>query len=92
MFARALIFCIRIYQRLSRYTPRICRFTPTCSQYTIRALQLHGFWRGIALGIARVCRCNPFNPGGYDPVPDDPMAECNDDSHIHSETDDTERS
>ncbi|MFP3902975.1 MAG: membrane protein insertion efficiency factor YidD [Armatimonadota bacterium] len=92
MFARALIFCIRTYQRLSRYTPRICRFTPTCSQYTIRALQLHGFWRGIVLGIRRVFRCNPFNPGGYDPVPGDPQVEQPHASHTENETDNTERS
>lgn len=74
MFARALIYCIRLYQRLSRLTPQTCRFTPTCSEYTIRAVELHGLWRGIAMGIARIVRCNPFNPGGYDPVPGDPKA------------------
>ena len=46
-----------------------CRFTPTCSQYMIDALQIHGPFRGLALGIWRILRCNPFSKGGYDPVP-----------------------
>ena len=69
MCARVLIWFIRLYQRtLSRVLPRTCRFTPTCSEYTVRALTIHGFWRGLAMGCRRVCRCHPFNPGGYDPV------------------------
>ncbi len=72
MFARVLVWLVRLYQHtLSRLLPRVCRFTPSCSQYMIRAVELHGFWRGILLGCKRICRCNPLNPGGYDPVPGD---------------------
>lgn len=75
MCARALIWLIRLYQRtLSRVLPRTCRFTPTCSEYTVRALTIHGFWRGLAMGCRRVCRCHPFSPGGYDPVVGDTAA------------------
>ncbi|GAP95160.1 membrane protein insertion efficiency factor YidD [Leptolyngbya sp. NIES-2104] len=46
-----------------------CRFHPTCSQYAIEALQTHGALKGSWLSARRICRCHPFNPGGYDPVP-----------------------
>ena len=72
MCARALIWLIRLYQRtLSRVLPQTCRFTPTCSEYTVRALTIHGFWRGLIMGARRICRCHPFSTGGYDPVPGD---------------------
>lgn len=47
-----------------------CRFQPTCSQYAIEALDRHGVLKGSWLATRRICRCHPFNPGGYDPVPD----------------------
>jgi putative membrane protein insertion efficiency factor len=47
----------------------ICRFHPTCSQYTYEAIEKYGVIKGGALGIWRIMRCNPFNPGGIDPVP-----------------------
>lgn len=47
----------------------VCRFHPTCSQYTYEAIEKYGVFKGGALGIWRIARCNPFNPGGIDPVP-----------------------
>jgi putative membrane protein insertion efficiency factor len=46
-----------------------CRFEPTCSEYFAEAVEAHGFLRGARLGIKRVCRCNPWCDGGFDPVP-----------------------
>jgi putative membrane protein insertion efficiency factor len=47
----------------------VCRFHPTCSQYTYEAIDRYGVFKGGAMGIWRILRCNPFNPGGFDPVP-----------------------
>jgi len=46
-----------------------CRFTPTCSQYCLEAIELHGAMRGLWLGIKRLCRCHPWGGTGDDPVP-----------------------
>ncbi|HVR06799.1 MAG TPA: membrane protein insertion efficiency factor YidD, partial [Thermoanaerobaculia bacterium] len=51
---------------LSPLLPRSCRFSPTCSEYARLALLKHGFWRGSALGVGRLCRCHPLHPGGID--------------------------
>jgi len=48
---------------------RHCRFEPSCSEYAIEALRAHGAFKGAGLSAARVCRCHPWQPGGYDPVP-----------------------
>ncbi len=60
---------IKIYQWFSKFTPSVCRFTPTCSEYTKQAIMKYGLFKGGWLGVKRICRCHPWNPGGYDPVP-----------------------
>ena len=70
MIGRFLVGCIRLYKRfLSPLLPTSCRFTPSCSRYTVEAIQRHGAFRGTLLGVWRILRCNPFGKGGYDPVP-----------------------
>ena len=66
------IFLIRLYQKyLSPLKPYpTCRFTPTCSAYALEAFRKRGFFCGLLLTVYRILRCNPFNPGGYDPVPE----------------------
>ena len=64
LLMRLIIF----YQKhLSRHT---CLYSPTCSEYTLRAINNHGVVLGIFMGIWRILRCNPFSKGGYDPVPE----------------------
>jgi uncharacterized protein len=66
----ALVLLVRAYQvTLSPLLPASCRYYPSCSTYAIEALQRHGALRGGWLTIRRLARCNPFRPGGYDPVP-----------------------
>jgi len=64
------IFLIRIYQRaISPLFPSACRYTPTCSHYTVEALQKHGLWKGSKLAVKRIGSCHPWGGSGYDPVP-----------------------
>ena len=66
---RALLALIRFYQRqISPLFPPCCRFTPTCSQYALEAIQVHGAAKGALPALKRILRCNPLFPGGYDPV------------------------
>jgi len=61
---------IRGYQLvLSPYAGECCRFHPSCSQYAFEAVGTHGAVKGSVLAVRRICRCHPFNAGGYDPVP-----------------------
>jgi len=65
-----LIGLIRVYQKcISPLFPDCCRYTPSCSQYGIEALRLHGALKGSWLTIKRICRCHPWGGSGYDPVP-----------------------
>ena len=65
------IWLIRFYRKILSPLKRnpTCRFTPTCSAYALEAFQKRGFFVGFWLTVKRVFRCNPFFPGGYDPVP-----------------------
>jgi len=65
---RLLIGIVRLYQCLigPMIGPR-CRFQPSCSTYFIESVRKYGAIRGALRGIWRICRCNPWNPGGYDP-------------------------
>lgn len=67
---KILILLIKGYRSLiSPLFPPSCRFRPTCSQYTLEAIEKFGALRGSWLGLKRILRCHPFHPGGYDPVP-----------------------
>ena len=64
-----LIAIVRLYKYLiSPILPGSCRFVPSCSEYSIEALKKYGALKGSYLSVRRVARCNPFNPGGFDPV------------------------
>ncbi len=64
------IFLISFYKSaISPFTMATCRYEPTCSTYTIEALQKYGLFKGSYLGIKRILSCNPWGGKGYDPVP-----------------------
>lgn len=69
LLSKIAVFLIGCYQKISKYTPKVCRFYPTCSEYTKQAVIKYGFFKGSWLGLKRICRCHPLNEGGYDPVP-----------------------
>lgn len=65
-----LVGLVRLYQIVMRpLLPPLCRFYPSCSDYALEALQVHGPARGSWLAVRRVCKCHPFHPGGVDLVP-----------------------
>lgn len=68
---RVMLFLIRVYQRhISPAFPPRCRFSPTCSQYALEAIEKYGAGKGGWLALRRLIRCNPFHKGDYfDPVP-----------------------
>ena len=66
-----MILPIKFYQHcISPLFPPACRYTPTCSQYAVEALKIHGPFRGSWLAVKRILRCNPWGGYGYDPVPE----------------------
>lgn len=62
------IFLIKFYQKY--ISKKACPFVPSCSEYTLEAIIKHGFFYGWFLGIKRILKCNPWNKGKFDPVPD----------------------
>ena len=67
---KLLINLLKAYQyAISPLLGRNCRYYPTCSEYAVEAVEKHGAIKGGWLGAKRVCRCHPWHPGGYDPVP-----------------------
>ncbi len=75
---KMILTLIRFYQKTAFFhkpifralflTDKVCRFSPTCSQYTYQAVSKYGSVKGSFLGLERVIRCHPWNKGGYDPV------------------------
>lgn len=76
---KVLLKAIRFYQKHLSFkkgilanlflTDGVCRYNPTCSEYTYQAISKHGIINGIYLGVKRIIRCHPLSKGGYDPVP-----------------------
>lgn len=67
---RLLMALLRTYQyAISPFLGRRCRYYPSCSEYAVEAVEKYGAIKGGWLGVKRVCRCHPWHPGGYDPVP-----------------------
>lgn len=69
MGKRIGVFLIRVYQRTTKWMPPTCRYTPSCSHYTLEAIEKYGLLKGSWMGMKRIARCHPFHPGGHDPVP-----------------------
>ena len=77
-----LIGLIQLYRyAVSPLLGANCRFYPSCSCYAREAIERHGALRGLGLALCRIARCHPWNPGGYDPVPDTSPAPCDRTSH-----------
>ena len=71
LIKKVLIFLIKTYQMTlsPRFSHGSCRYTPTCSQYALEAIEIHGIFKGCLLAAWRILRCNQFSKGGWDPVP-----------------------
>ncbi len=69
-FVKLLMSLVFFYKyAISPITPASCRFVPTCSEYALEALRIHGPIIGICLAFKRIIKCNPWGAHGYDPVP-----------------------
>ena len=67
---KILIALIKFYQAaISPHLGANCKYIPTCSQYAIEAIEIHGIFKGSLMALGRIMRCNPFFKGGFDPVP-----------------------
>lgn len=67
---RILLFLVKAYQYLiSPMLGPSCRFTPTCSEYTMQALKKYGAFKGVWMSMKRIGRCHPWHDGGFDPLP-----------------------
>jgi putative membrane protein insertion efficiency factor len=67
---KLLLVLIRCYQyAISPMLGQNCRFFPSCSDYAVQAIERYGAYKGAYLGLKRIVRCHPWNPGGFDPVP-----------------------
>lgn len=70
MLKKIFIAPIKFYKKfISPLLGNHCRYLPTCSEYMMQAIEIHGVVKGSILGIWRILRCNPWAKGGYDPVP-----------------------
>lgn len=70
MLIYPFIVLVKFYQNfISPLTPATCRYSPTCSNYTLEALKKHGLFKGGWLSLKRIISCNPWGGSGYDPVP-----------------------
>ncbi len=69
MVRDTLILLVRLYQSAGFFWKPRCRYWPTCSNYSLNALEIHGAWRGLILTFRRLARCRPWGGNGYDPVP-----------------------
>ncbi len=68
MAVKICVWLIEFYQNVKKGFPPVCRFIPSCSQYTKEAVIKYGVIKGIFKGFMRICRCHPYNGGGYDPL------------------------
>ncbi|NMM46924.1 membrane protein insertion efficiency factor YidD [Marinigracilibium pacificum] len=70
LFSKLFIGLTYIYKgMISPFIPGACRYSPSCSTYMIKAVQTHGPWKGVWLGLKRISRCHPWGGSGHDPVP-----------------------
>ncbi len=71
MLKKLALKLISIYRFFSKFTPKVCRFEPTCSKYTYDCIEKFGLLKGLYLGLKRISKCHPYHEGGYDPVPEE---------------------